>query len=1113
MLFNESHEGAVISTRRDSSSLVRWLTIVLLVMLLGATLTAFMLVSSGEAVIGPEGIYTENNGDIIEICADAACTTHTNTFANGSIVYIRVTTTRVANRASGVPRLYNYQHGAIGTAGVWTQVSAVSPYVYTSAVTIPAANVNGLKLVGSIVSSTSARIQFEEAIDIPTVNRFIHFYSDAARTDESYTFRPGAVMYIKTYGNGNVVDAAQTSTTNRMYSFTNAQAAFWAAPAVTQAGNWYDFALTLPASGLIDGNWYWVRTLLRNSAGGTIERNSRMIQVDGSNPTTAITSPAAGAYVNGTVPVDGTATDTFSFYSYLLEYGAGASPSSWTAIGTTTYTPVTAGLLQNWDTTTVTDGLYTLRLTATDRAYNTSQATRQVNVDNNAPVISALQATSVTSSSASITWTTNEAADSQVEYGTSPGVYTYSTTLDPAMMTNHSVPLTGLQPSTTYYYRARSADAAGLVSYSLEQNLTTANLTVLQPFPAVGRDTYFGTAQPTWNRGAETTLSVGDMATPGLGTLRSAIRFDLSGIPSGATVLSARLSAYQMGQGNTNPQTLDLHYLTRDWVQGTGTGSATADGVTWNTYNGVSNWTTAGGDYNAGISGSVSAPNSTASWVDWDITALTQSWTNLSIANNGAIIKQSLENPAVSDAKTYYSSEFTTDASLRPKLTIEWFGTDVTPPAIGEVRADNITRTAANIRWSTDEQANSQVEYGTTTSYGSSTTVAPAMVNQHTVALPGLTEDTVFHYRVKSTDRAGNTTVSGDYVFQTARLVTIQPSPSQGEDTWIANAGATLNYGASTDLVVGNYNASSDNRRGLLRFDLSVIPVGSTVNAATMSLYQHAQEDASTPQLGVYYATRSWTEGTGSGTATADGATWNTYDGLSNWSSAGGDFNGTAQATAIAPDSTGAWLDFQITGLTQSWVSGSLANEGMFVKKSGENPAVRDFKTFYSSEYLGDPSLRPKLTVEYVPAPGSMTLTVSETYNRDASSGGGSVGFGNVSPGSNYDVGEGDPPPYAVKLQIKSNTMWGLKVAATGDLAQLNPANTIDIGDLKWKQDGEAPAAYQSIVKTPAETIIATGQDATDNYPFFFDYRLAVPTLAVSGNYSTAVVYTAYPSS
>ncbi|MBK5226454.1 MAG: DNRLRE domain-containing protein [Thermoleophilia bacterium] len=726
-------------------------------------------------------------------------------------------------------------------------------------------------------------------------------------------------------------------------------------------------------------------------------------------------------------------------------------------------------------------------------------------------MFSAVTASLINSNSSTISWTTDEGSNSQVRYGTSSGSYINSTTLDPTMVTSHSQALSGLQPSTTYYYQVLSTDNGGNQSISAEYSFTTANLTIIQPYPALGKDTYFDTTQPTWNRGVETSMSAGDNAASGLGTIRSAIRFDLSGIPVSATIKSANLSLYQMGQGDPNPQTLNVHYLTRDWAEGTGQGSATGDGATWNTYNGVNNWTAAGGDFNGAASGSATAPNSTVTWVNWDLTTLTQSWVNTSVTNYGVIIKQNVEAPAGTDYKSYYSSDYTLNVSLRPKITIEWFGNDTTPPAVGEIRAENVTRTSTDIKWSTDEQANSQVEYGTTTSYGSSTSIAQAMVNQHTVALPGLTEDTVYHYRVKSTDLFGNTTVSGDHVFQTAKLVTIQPASVQGQDTWITNSGATLNYGGSTDLNIGNQSAASDNRRSLLKFDLSAIPVGSTINSATMSLYQHAQQDATIPQLGVYYATHSWTEGTGNGTATADGATWNSYNGISNWTSSGGDFNGTAQATATARSSN-AWVDFSITGLAQSWVSGTFANEGMFVKKSGENPAVSDYKTFYSSDYLGDSSLRPKLVIEYVPAPGSMTLTINETYNRDASPGGGSVGFGNVSPGSNYDVGEGGLPPYAVKLQIKSNTMWGLKVVATGDLAQSNPLNTIDIANLKWKQDGEAPASYHSMDKTPAETVILSGQPPTDSYPFFFDYRLAVPSLAVSGSYSTTVVYTAYPS-
>ena len=50
--------------------------------------------------------------------------------------------------------------------------------------------------------------------------------------------------------------------------------------------------------------------------------------------------------------------------------------------------------------------------------------------------------TNITRSGATVTWSTNEAADSQVEYGTSTA-YGAASALDPALVTNHTVTLTG----------------------------------------------------------------------------------------------------------------------------------------------------------------------------------------------------------------------------------------------------------------------------------------------------------------------------------------------------------------------------------------------------------------------------------------------------------------------------------------------------------------------------------------------------------------------------------------------------------------------------------------------------------------------------------------------
>ena len=96
---------------------------------------------------------------------------------------------------------------------------------------------------------------------------------------------------------------------------------------------------------------------------------------------------------------------------------------------------------------------------------------------------------------------------------------------------------------------------------------------------------------------------------------------------------------------------------------------------------------------------------------------------------------------------------------------------DTTPPTISNVQVIDITETSATITWTTDEPADSTVEYGTTTSYGS-TEYDPTLVTSHSITLTGLSPGTTYHFRVKSTDAAGNTAVSGDYTFTTLESTT-----------------------------------------------------------------------------------------------------------------------------------------------------------------------------------------------------------------------------------------------------------------------------------------------------------------------------------------------------
>jgi peptidoglycan hydrolase-like protein with peptidoglycan-binding domain len=96
--------------------------------------------------------------------------------------------------------------------------------------------------------------------------------------------------------------------------------------------------------------------------------------------------------------------------------------------------------------------------------------------DTIAPVISAITTSAITTNSAVVTWTTNEAATSWVYVGTvNPASVASSTLVQVSGLTlAHSVSLTGLTNGTTYYMLVASTDAAGNTTTSAQVSFTTA---------------------------------------------------------------------------------------------------------------------------------------------------------------------------------------------------------------------------------------------------------------------------------------------------------------------------------------------------------------------------------------------------------------------------------------------------------------------------------------------------------------------------------------------------------------------------------------------------------------------------------------------------------------
>ena len=109
------------------------------------------------------------------------------------------------------------------------------------------------------------------------------------------------------------------------------------------------------------------------------------VQVDNTPPTAIIQRPEQMVnerwIASGTIAIRGTASDK-NLKNHQLEYGLGVTPVAWQAIAGVSQAPVQDAVLQEWDTTRLAGGEYTLRLTVADQAGLSSESRFKVILDN-----------------------------------------------------------------------------------------------------------------------------------------------------------------------------------------------------------------------------------------------------------------------------------------------------------------------------------------------------------------------------------------------------------------------------------------------------------------------------------------------------------------------------------------------------------------------------------------------------------------------------------------------------------------------------------------------------------------------------------------------------------
>ncbi len=128
------------------------------------------------------------------------------------------------------------------------------------------------------------------------------------------------------------------------------------------------------------------------------------------------------------------------------------------------------------------------------------------------------------------------------------------------------------------------------------------------------------------------------------------------------------------------------------------------------------------------------------------------------------------------------------------------------------------TPSSVTITWRTNEPSTSQVAFGTTTSYGSTTTLDPTMVTSHAVTISTLSAGTTYYYEASSTT-SKNTPVHGGGHFKTAGYnISGSINPASG------GSGATLTLGGAATATTTADNSGNYTFAGLANGNYAVTP-------------------------------------------------------------------------------------------------------------------------------------------------------------------------------------------------------------------------------------------------------------------------------------------------
>lgn len=673
--------------------------------------------------------------------------------------------------------LLGWQYQINSTAGTWLGTTTES----------------SLGLTNYIPSTATSRTltQAQDGSAIVSGNNIVYFRTadSAGNTSSDGTIRTCNLSYggaAPAFGGTDTVTVTPTTSTSNSYALS------W--PAATPSG-----------SNAIAAYYYMVNTSVPSTYATLTGNASTYI----SNGTVRTVAAAALANVNkGTntvyvVAVDNAATPNYSPSNYISGTftlnstdpdnpgNLVASDSSiksqsqwnvtltWTApsykgAGNLTYlvhrstngttfaqVGTTSGL--SYVDNTPSSAKYYYKVYSKDGADAQSSGTNAVSVTptgkwTTAPTLdSGPTAGSITTKKATITWSTSRTSDSKVQYGTTSGSYNSVEPSNSSQVTSHSIQLTGLNPGTTYYYKAKWTDEDGNTGTSDEKSFATASAPTVKDVTAKNIGLTSAIIQFTSKDASKVkiyygkTTSFGGTKETSTSTSETTYTSELSGLDDG-TKYYYKINTFDSESSEYEGTILDFTTLPRPKIsnvriqQVANTAQSTIL-VTWTTNTDVSSIVTYYPEGNTGEARDEVNVALTKGEHRMIIRGLAPQTDYILVVKG----RDKIGNEAVSDSQ---------------RLTT---ATDTRPPQISELHVEGAaippTTTTAQestaqliVSWNTDEPGTSQVEFGegTGTTYSSKTQEDSNLTFNHLVIISGLTPSKVYHLRAISKDKAGN---------------------------------------------------------------------------------------------------------------------------------------------------------------------------------------------------------------------------------------------------------------------------------------------------------------------------------------------------------------------